>query len=93
MDENIKKTKFTILLIRQETLNRAYVSYEIDKSVEHGNTIISILIDNDDSLSKEDEFKMYFDKLPKKFYKKIRWWYKECGRDNIINWLNEKLGI
>ena len=93
VDENIKKTKFTILLISQETLKREYVSYEIDKSIEHGNTIIPILIDNDDSLSKDDELKMDFDKLPKKFCKKIRWWYKECGRDNIINWLNEELGI
>ena len=50
-------------------------------------------MDNDDSLSKDDELKMDFDKLPKKFCKKIRWWYKECGRDNIINWLNEELGI
>lgn len=93
VDENIKKTKFTILLISQETLNRTYVSYEIDKSIEHGNTIIPILIDNDDSMSKDEEFKMDYDKLPKKFYKKIRWWYQECGRDNIINWLNEELGI
>lgn len=93
VDENIKKTKFTILLISQETLKREYVSYEIDKSIEHGNTIIPILIDNDDNLSKDDELKMDFDKLPKKFCKKIRWWYKECGRDNIINWLNEELGI
>lgn len=93
VDENIKKTKFTILLISQETLKREYVSYEIDKSIEHGNTIIPILIDNDDSLSKDDELKIDFDKLPKKFCKKIRWWYKECGRDNIINWLNEELGI
>ena len=69
------------------------MSYEIDKSIEHGNTISPILIDNDDSLSKDDELKMDFDKLPKKFCKKIRWWYKECGRDNIINWLNEELGI
>ena len=57
------------------------MSYEIDKSIEHGNTIIPILIDNDDSLSKDDELKMDFDKLPKKFCK------------NIINWLNEELGI
>lgn len=44
VDENIKKTKFTILLISQETLKREYVSYEIDKSIEHGNTIIPILL-------------------------------------------------
>lgn len=47
------------------------MSYEIDKSIEHGNTIIPILIDNDDSLSKDDELKMDFDKLPKKFCKRL----------------------
>ena len=83
VDETIKKTKFTILLISQETLNREYVSYEIEKSVENGNTIIPIFIDNGDWTLDDDKG------LPKK----VRLWYKECGKDNIINWLNEELGI
>lgn len=86
VDETIKKTKFTILLISQETLNREYVSYEIEKSVENGNTIIPIFIDNGDWTLDDD-------KLPKGLPKKVRLWYKECGKDNIINWLNEELGI
>ena len=86
VDETIKKTKFTILLISQETLNREYVSYEIEKSVENGNTIIPIFIDNGDWTLDDD-------KLPKGLPQKIRLWYKECGKDNIINWLNEELGI
>lgn len=86
VDETIKKTKFTILLISQETLNREYVSYEIEKSIENGNTIIPIFIDNGDWTLDDD-------KLPKGLPKKVRLWYKECGKDNIINWLNEELGI
>lgn len=86
VDETIKKTKFTILLISQETLNREYVSYEIEKSVENGNTIIPIFIDNGDWTLDDD-------KLPKGLPQKVRLWYKECGKDNIINWLNEELGI
>lgn len=86
VDETIKKTKFTILLISQETLNREYVSYEIEKSVENGNTIIPIFIDNGDWTLDDD-------KLPKGLPQKVRLWYKECGKVNIINWLNEELGI
>lgn len=47
VNEEILKTKFTILLISKETFNRKYVSYEIQKSKENKNTFIPILIDNE----------------------------------------------
>ena len=55
MDEEIKKTRFTILLISKETFEREYVSYEITRSRENGNTIIPILIDNEENAFNEED--------------------------------------
>lgn len=88
VDEEIRKTKFTILLISKETLEREYVSYEIARSVENGNTLIPILIDNDDNSLDEKNLKV---KLSSIHYKKVRRWFKEDGKDNILKWLNDEL--
>lgn len=93
VNEEIKQTRFTILLISRDTLKRKYVSYEINKSRENGNTIIPVLIDT----SKNDFKKKDIDKISKKLSisdnKKIKYWIKEDGEKNIMNWLNEALGI
>lgn len=93
VDEEIKRTKFTILLISKETLDRRYVSYEIEKSIENGNTIIPILIDSEENNFKDEEVKSIYQKLPKQVNKKIRKWIHDDGKNNIVNWLNEMLSI
>lgn len=93
VDEEIKKTKFTILLISKETFEREYVSYEITKSKENGNTLIPILIDNEENGFSKEEIEMISKKLPRAYCKKIRWWFKECGKENVLQWLNEALGV
>lgn len=49
VDEKIKGTRITILLISKETLDRKYVSYELEKSLSQRNSIIPILIDSEEN--------------------------------------------
>lgn len=93
VDEEIKKTRFTILLISKETFEREYVSYEITKSRENGNTIIPILIDNEENAFSEEDIETLSKKLPKTNCKRIRRWIKDCGKENVLQWLNDALGV
>lgn len=93
VDEEIKKTRFTILLISRKTFEREYVSYEITKSRENGNTIIPILIDNEENAFSEEDIETLSEKLPKTNCKGIRRWIKDCGKENVLQWLNDALGI
>lgn len=93
VDEEIKKTRFTILLISKKTFEREYVSYEITKSRENGNTIIPILIDNEENAFSEEDIETLSKKLPKTNCKRIRRWIKDCGKENVLQWLNDALGV
>lgn len=93
VDEEIKKTRFTILLISKETFEREYVSYEITKSRENGNTIIPILIDNEENAFSKKDIETLSKKLPKTNCKRIRRWIKDCGKENVLQWLNDALGV
>ena len=44
IDEQLKGTSVTVVLIGKETLNRPFVQYEIRKSIEKGNAIIGVFI-------------------------------------------------
>jgi Thoeris protein ThsB, TIR-like domain len=46
IDNGLIGTSVTVVLIGAETANRRYVSYEIEKSVERGNGIFGIRINN-----------------------------------------------
>lgn len=94
VNEEILKTKFTILLISKETFDREYVSYEIQKSKENKNTFIPILIDND-----VNEFtKLKIDQIKEKSLygmkcEPLRYWYRDNGKENIVQWLNDALHV
>lgn len=93
VDEEIKKTRFTILLISRETFEREYVAYELTRSRENGNTIIPILIDNEENAFSEEDIETLLKKLPRTNCKRIRKWIKDCGKDNVLQWLNDALGV
>jgi len=46
IDEGLKGTSVTVVLIGSETANRQYVEYEIEKSVERGNGLLGIYVHN-----------------------------------------------
>ena len=94
IDEQIKKTKITILLISGQTLTREYVSYELEKSIANGNTIIPILIDSKLNNFNRRKVKLINKKLHEKLSGKnikMRYWYRDNGVVNITNWLDESL--
>ena len=94
IDEQIKKTKITILLISGQTLTREYVSYELEKSIANGNTIIPILIDSKLNNFNRRKVKLINKKLHEKLSgknTKMRYWYRDNGVVNITNWLDESL--
>ena len=44
IDKGLENTSVTVVLIGQETANRKYVNYEIQRSIERGNGIIGVQI-------------------------------------------------
>ncbi len=46
IDEQLKGTSVTVVLIGKETADRKYVKYEIEKSIEKGNGLLGIYIHN-----------------------------------------------
>jgi hypothetical protein len=46
VDENLKGTSVTVVLIGSETSERPYVDYEIEKSAEVGNGLLGIYVHN-----------------------------------------------
>ena len=46
IDEQLKGTSVTVVLIGKETADRKYVKYEIEKSIERGNGLLGIYINN-----------------------------------------------
>ena len=94
VNEEILKTKFTILLISKDTFQREYVSYEIEKSKENKNTFIPILIDNEENKFSEQKINRIENRsLPKINCEPIRWWNRDGGAKNIVQWLNEALYV
>lgn len=91
VDNQICKTKFTILLISENTFKRQYVSYEIERSKENGNTFIPILIDDENNEFTSQKIEEIKGKLPQEKCEIMRWWYKDSGEKNILQWLNAAL--
>lgn len=91
VDNQICKTNFTILLISKDTFKRPYVSYEIERSKENGNTFIPILIDDENKKFNRQKIDGIKKKLPKEKCEIIRWWYRDSGEKNILQWLNAAL--
>lgn len=94
VDEEIKKTRITILLISSKTLEREYVSYELSKSVLNGNSIIPILIDSKQNGFTKESINLVKQKLNLELSGKrvrIRKWFQDNGKENILRWLNEML--
>ena len=46
IDEQLKNTSVTIVLVGSDTSNREYVRYELQKSFEKGNAVIGVHIHN-----------------------------------------------
>jgi len=88
IDEQLKGTSVTVVLIGAETSKRKYVQYEIDQSLNKGNGIIGIYIHNIKNQKKETDTKGVnpFTKLGHKHIKTYNW-VNNKGYENIGDWI------
>jgi len=100
IDEQLKGTSVTVILIGKETADRKYVKYEIQRSAEKGNGFLGIYIHDLDNKDKQKDEKginplknFYFEKDNKKIYLsdiyKIYSWKKDDGFKNFEKWVEE----
>ncbi len=96
IDETIRKTRITVLLLSKKTRDSKYVSYEVKKSVSEGKLLLPILIDREESDFSEDDANTFLCELrpdTKDAKKGVKKWYQENGEKNILEWLKEWLKI
>lgn len=99
IDNQLVGTSVTVVLIGAETLNRPYVRYEICKSLQRGNAVIGVYINNiKDMRTKmisfqgnvhtvigryEDNSPAYFDEIADGIYDYVY----DDGYDNLGDWI------
>lgn len=103
IDEQLKNTSVTIVLIGSDTSNRKYVRYELQKSFEKGNAIIGIYIhnlrDNGGNISSKGDTlfgeigkdkegnSLYYHNVMKGTYDYVN----DKGYDNLGKWIEDAI--
>lgn len=100
IDKQLEGTTATIVLIGSETLQRPYVQYEICKSIERGNAIIGVYINNIKNLQGQvsmpcpkhtiigyykDGTPAYFDQVVDAIYD----YYSNDGYTHLHRWIED----
>lgn len=91
IDEGLKGTSVTVVLIGKETSNRKWVKYEITESIKKGNGILGIYINKikDKDGKTDDKGDNPLDKLKlSKVYPTFDW-LSDDGYKNIGKWVEE----
>lgn len=84
IDEGLKNTSVTAVLIGQQTSSRTYVKYEIEQSIERGNGLLGVRIEKiKDKDGTTDEAGA--NPLPSGY--KLYLWNKEDGYANFGSWV------
>ena len=97
IDSELKGTSVTVVLIGKETSERKFVKYEIEKSIERGNGLIGIRINQIENQNGETDafgnnpFREFNELLEKKNYVTpiIYLWYVDNGYLNINDWIEK----
>ena len=87
--EQLKGTSVTVVLIGNETSNRKYVKYEIEKSFEKGNGIVGVYIHNLKNQDGKTSIKgsTIFRELGTVY--RVYDYVNDNGYDNLGNWIEE----
>ena len=87
IDEALKDTTVTVVLIGAKTASREYINYEIDQSIDRGNGILGIHIHNiEDSDGNTDTIGDVPAKLVSGGYKVYTW---PSDPDKFAEWIEE----
>ena len=86
IDAALVGTSVTAVLIGKETANRTYVKYEIDKSIDRGNGLLGVRINQigDRSGITDDPGP---NPLPSRY--KLYYWFSDDGYKNFGAWVEE----
>lgn len=104
INEQLKGTSVTIVLIGSDTSERKYVNYEIEKSYEKGNGLLGIYIHNIlDKNGRTDikgknplnNWQIEINGQTKRLSEIFNTydWMSDRGRDNIDNWIEEAANL
>lgn len=85
MDNAIRGTSVTAVLIGSETYSRKWVQYEITKSIEKGNGLLGIYIHN---IRNQSGVTDYRGNNPLPAGIRTYDWVYDDGRNNLGNWVN-----
>lgn len=100
INEQLKNTSVTVVLIGSKTSERKWVKYEIDQSIKRGNGLVGVYIHNikdrlgKTSLKGKNPFEnLYFERGGKKvflseIYLTYDWLYNN-GRENLGEWIEQ----
>lgn len=84
IDDGLKNTSVTVVLIGRFTAGREYVKYEIEQSIARGNGLLGVHIYNiNDSTGATDT--MGQNPLPSTV--PVYWWYGDGGYNNLGAWI------
>jgi hypothetical protein len=104
IDEQLKGTSVTVVLIGKETTSRKYVKYEIEQSLKKGNGILGIYIHNVKSAKGEkdakgmnplDSYSIIVNGRTRKVsnYYKTYTWSAVRGYSNLAGWIDEAANL
>lgn len=104
IDEQLKGTSVTVILIGEETLDRKFVQYEIQQSYNKGNAIIGVKIGNIKNLDGKTTNSQSHIKIVGKDPKGNSIWFDDIirgiydyknddGYNNLGKWINEASSI
>lgn len=97
IDDELKGTSVTVVLIGKETNDRKFIKYEIERSIDRGNGLLGIYINKIENQNGEDDeygknpFDQFQDLLKENNYSnpKIYYWFIDEGYRNIDKWIED----
>lgn len=85
IDNQLKGTSVTVVLVREKTCQSRWVQYEIQKSKEMGNGLLGIDISKIENL--QGEISERCGEIPQGY--PFYLWFKENGYENMGNWIEK----
>lgn len=83
IDNQLKNTTVTVVLIGSETLERPFVKYEIEQSKKRGNAIIGVFVNKLQDFKRNTTIRCNTSNFPYKLYD----WIDNDGYNNLGKWV------
>jgi hypothetical protein len=91
IDEGLKNTSVTVVLIGEQTYARKYVKYELERSYEDGKGLLGVYIGQIDDIHSNAGVNgpnpfdyVWFPNIYRTYY-----WYSDKGYENFSDWVEQ----